>query len=221
MLTVSPFTSQPPERQQEVEFSYIYSKRNTMKTCAKCKQNKDLIDFMEDKTIKCGYRSYCRECQRIKSKEDSRKRYKNGKRKQYNVEKANDISLKYKKWRLENINIISKKANIKYKTDLNFRLKHILRARIQKALILGCKRTSSTELLGCNIEEYKQYLESKFTKGMNWNNYGRKKGCWNIDHIKPCSSFDLNDIEQQKQCFNYINTQPMWWEENLKKGTRV
>jgi hypothetical protein len=192
-----------------------------MKICAKCKQNKDLIDFIKDKTIKCGYRSYCRECQRIKSKEDSRKRYKNGKRKQYNVEKAKDISLKYKEWRLENISSISKKANVRYKNDLNFRLKHILRVRIQKALVLGCKRTSSTELLGCNIEEYKQYLESKFTKGMNWDNYGRKEGCWNIDHIKPCSSFDLNDIEQQKQCFNYINTQPMWWEENLKKGARV
>ena len=152
-----------------------------MKTCAKCKQNKDLTDFMEDKTIKCGYRSYCRECQRIKSK----------------------------------------KANIKYKTDLNFRLKHILRARIQKALVSGCKRTSSTELLGCSIEEYKQYLESKFTEGMNWDNYGRKEGYWNVDHIKPCSSFNLTDLEQQKQCFNYTNTQPMWWEENLKKGSRV
>jgi hypothetical protein len=189
-----------------------------MKICAKCKQNKDLINFMEDKTIKCGYRSYCKECQRIKSKEDSRKRYKNGKRKQYNVEKANDISLKYKKWRLENINIISKKANIKYKTDLNFRLKHILRARIQKALVLGCKRTSSTKLLGCNIEEYKQYLESKFIEGMNWGNYGRKG--WHIDHIKPCILFDMSDPKQQKQCFHYANLQPLWWKDNLKKYSK-
>jgi hypothetical protein len=35
---------------------------------------------------------------------------------------------------------------------------------------------------------------------MTWNNHGN---IWEIDHIKSCSSFDLTDIEQQKQCFYY------------------
>jgi hypothetical protein len=42
---------------------------------------------------------------------------------------------------------------------------------------------------------------------MTWSNHGE---IWEIDHIKPCSSFNLADIEQQKQCFHYSNTQPLF-----------
>lgn len=179
-----------------------------MKKCAICKIEKELNNFRTDKTIKCGYRSYCIECENIKIKENGRKRYKNGKRKQYNKENADVISSKYKKWRLDNLASISKKASERYNTDPEYKLKHILRVRVQKALKLDCKNTSSKELLGCNIFEYKLYLESKFTEGMSWENYGRKG--WHIDHIIPCSSFNLLDIEQQKQCFHYTNLQPLF-----------
>lgn len=49
---------------------------------------------------------------------------------------------------------------------------------------------------------------------MSWENYGE----WHIDHIKPCSSFDLSDPKQQKECFNYTNLQPLWAIDNLKKS---
>jgi hypothetical protein len=189
-----------------------------MKTCAKCKQEKELAYFRTDTTIKCGYRSYCLECEKTKIRENGRKRYENGKRKQYNRDKADIISSKYKEWRLNNISYISKKAAERYNSDPEHRLKHILRVRIQKALKLNCKKTSSVELLGCSISEYRIYLESKFTEGMNWDNYGRKG--WHIDHIIPCDSFNLSDPEQQKQCFHYTNTQPLWWNDNLKKHTK-
>lgn len=42
---------------------------------------------------------------------------------------------------------------------------------------------------------------------MTWDNYGKY---WHIDHIIPCSSFDLTDIEQQKKCFHYTNLQPLF-----------
>jgi hypothetical protein len=190
-----------------------------MKLCAKCKQEKELVCFRVDKTIKCGYRSYCFECEKIKTRENGRKRYRNGKRKQYNKDKADIISSKYKEWRLNNISSISKKALERYNNDPEYRLKHILRVRIQKALKLNCKKTSSTELLGCSISEYRLYLESQFTEGMNWDNYGRKG--WHIDHIIPCDLFDLSDPKQQKQCFHYTNTQPLWWDDNLRKHTKL
>lgn len=41
-----------------------------------------------------------------------------------------------------------------------------------------------------------------------------------IDHIKPCTSFDLADPEQQKACFHYTNLQPLWAVDNLKKGEK-
>ena len=38
------------------------------------------------------------------------------------------------------------------------------------------------------------------------------------DHVRPCSLFDLTDLEEQKKCFNFKNLQPLWAEENLSKG---
>lgn len=72
------------------------------------------------------------------------------------------------------------------------------------------------DLLGCTIEEFRAYLESKFTEGITWDNYG-KQG-WVIDHIIPCRSFDLTKIEEQKKCFNYKNMQPLWNTDNQKKS---
>ena len=37
---------------------------------------------------------------------------------------------------------------------------------------------------------------NKFFLEMDWENRGV---VWEIDHIKPCASFDLTNIEQQKE----------------------
>jgi hypothetical protein len=101
------------------------------------------------------------------------------------------------------------------KTDVNFRIKCYLRNRIYYAIKNNSKFKSTLHLLGCSIEELKNHLSSKFTEGMNWNNYGK----WHIDHIKPCASFDLSKPEEQFKCFHYTNLQPLWAKENLSKGS--
>ena len=63
-----------------------------------------------------------------------------------------------------------------------------------------------------------KYLERKFQPGMTWRNQSRFG--WHIDHIKPCSKFDLSDPIQQKICFNYKNLQPLWAEENIRKSNK-
>jgi hypothetical protein len=54
---------------------------------------------------------------------------------------------------------------------------------------------------------------------MTWENHG--KFGWHIDHIIPCASFDLTDLEQQKKCFHYTNFQPLWWRENILKSDNL
>ena len=103
-------------------------------------------------------------------------------------------------------------------TYIQFRILCNLRCRIGSALKGKTKVTRTTILLGCTPDNLIIHLESKFTEGMSWENYGGEMG-WQIDHIKPCASFDLSDIEQQKKCFHYSNMQPLWAIDNLKKGS--
>ena len=79
------------------------------------------------------------------------------------------------------------------------------------------KKKRSQELLGATFDEVKTWIESKWTDGMNWDNYGE----WHMDHKIPCSSFDLSDPEQQKICFHYSNLQPLWRFDNLSKGAKI
>ena len=73
------------------------------------------------------------------------------------------------------------------------------------------------KLLDCSIPELRLYIESKFQKGMTWDNYGE----WHLDHVIPCDTFDLTDSEQQKICFHYTNLQPLWAVDNLKKHNKL
>jgi hypothetical protein len=99
--------------------------------------------------------------------------------------------------------------------DPTFRMVVSFRARLYKAV--KRKTTGSFELLGCSAEALKIHLESLFSPGMSWENYGD----WHIDHRRPCASFDLSDPEQQKACFHFSNLQPLWKEDNLRKGAKT
>jgi 23S rRNA maturation mini-RNase III len=125
------------------------------------------------------------------------------------------------RWREENKDILSEKQKEynkrrqhirnaqdveRRKNDPQFRILCATRGRIGQ-LLKQNKTNRTTELLGCSLEIFKSHLESQFKPEMNWDNYGE---IWEVDHIKPCSSFDLTDIEQQKQCFHYTNTQPLF-----------
>jgi len=72
------------------------------------------------------------------------------------------------------------------------------------------------DILGYTGIEFKEHMESLFKEGMSWSNYGR----WHLDHIIPKRSFvyeSIND-KQVKECWALDNLQPLWAEENLKKG---
>jgi len=74
------------------------------------------------------------------------------------------------------------------------------------------------ELIGCSIAFLKEHLVARFQPGMSWENYG--KGGWDVDHARPCASFNLTDPAQQRECFHYSNLQPMWHMPNIKKSDK-
>lgn len=209
-----------------------------MKICLKCNIEKDLSDFTNNKTKKDGKCVYCRSCYaainkkwRDNNKEADKKIHdrwgknnietirKNRLRYYYrHKEERNNYSKKYRQKNKDTIRAKNRKYTIKkYYEDINFRLTVLLRGRLWKAISRESKQSSSLVLLGCSIEELKIHLEKQFTKGMTWENYGK----WHIDHIKPCCSFDLTDIEQQKICFHYANLQPLWAKDNIRKNGKI
>lgn len=94
----------------------------------------------------------------------------------------------------------NKKVRYKVKIRLHSRLLAALRAQGVK------KKTNFNHLVGCTNKDLFEYIESKFTNGMNWEN----RTLWEIDHIKPCSRFNLLDHKEQIRCFHYTNLQPIW-----------
>lgn len=111
--------------------------------------------------------------------------------------------------------------------DPLFRLKSALRCSVYGMVVRrsGGESKRTRDLIGCDYNHLKAYLESLWFPGMSWTNYGAYRidqpPTWHIDHIRPCDSFDLTDPAQQKACFHYTNLQPLWAADNISKGTRL
>lgn len=151
---------------------------------------------------------------------DERKRRKSECDKRYRQNNKEKISVMKKNYSSSlNGKEQSKAWQKKMMNDVEFRTKKRLRGRIYVALKRGVKSESTIQLLGCSIEYFKQYFESLFTDEMSWDKY--IDGGIHIDHIIPCSHFNLTDPLEQKKCFHYTNLQPLWGIDNLRKGVSL
>jgi hypothetical protein len=75
-------------------------------------------------------------------------------------------------------------------------------------------RTRPTiEYLGCTAEYFHDYLKSKMTEGMTFENI-------HIDHTKPISAFNLANHDDFLDCCHYTNMQPLLAFDNLSKRNR-
>ena len=200
-----------------------------MKICTKCNLELEFEDFYKKKNSKSGYNNICKNCRKTyneKNKNISERYYLDNKEKinqsskiyyinnkdKHNVRvkewQKNNKSKKlsyFRKWRIENKEYF-RLYSINYYKNLNNKISHIMRVRMSTEL-KNYKSNSTIILLGCSIGYFKEYISNQFRPEMNWDNHGE---VWELDHIKPCSSFNLIDINEQKECFNYINYQPLF-----------
>ena len=119
-----------------------------------------------------------------------------------------------RRWRRSNAKRLNAEIKNRRHTDICFRLKCNLRSRIHAALIKHYKTGSAVRDLGCDIDAFKTYIESKFQIGMNWDNYGQ----WHLDHIIPLCKFDLSVRAQFLNAARYTNYQPLWGTDNCRKN---
>lgn len=96
---------------------------------------------------------------------------------------------------------------------LDVKLKDNYRRRHTKSLKDVPRVKKAHELLGCGLKHFKKHIESQFTEGMTWDNYGS----WHIDHKIPLMNFDMRKLSEQKKAFHYKNTRPLWADDNRKR----
>lgn len=179
-------------------------KEPIIKNCVVC--DKEFIQKRKDK-ITCD--ASCSQRLWVKNNPD-----KNWDR--YNSESA---KLKKKKWREENVDKVRAIKNRykmkKYNTDVLYNLKESTSNLIRNSFkSKGSKKTKTTDILGCSINEFKIYLESKFDSWMSWENKGnwdgiptKERESWDIDHIIP---LDTAVTEEDVIRLNhYTNLQPL------------
>jgi hypothetical protein len=189
------------------------------KVCNICKIEKNFDEFNKSSQHKSGYRNYCKSCQKEMSKKYKDRlgiEFKERKRK-WADENKEKVKQYRKKTYQKHGKRISKEKYEKMKSDPTKYLKILMRRRITAILNSKnlSKRLPREQIVGCSYENLKTYLESKFEDSMTWENRGK----WHIDHIIPLSSA-TNEEEVYKLC-HYTNLQPLWAEDNLKKGKKI
>lgn len=201
------------------------------KKCTCCGQVKPISEFSKKSRNKDGLDTNCKSCRNAKNKKyrDENKEKFNAKRKEYYQENREHILEQKKKYtdshkqekaeydkvyRQQNKERLRKQKNEWAKNSLEYKIINNIRRRVAHALKGESKSEHTMSLIGCDIEFLKEYISSMFSEGMSWDNYGE----WHLDHIRPCSSFDLSNPDEQKECFNYKNLQPLWAIDNLKKA---
>ena len=173
------------------------------KLCAGCADVLPRTSFSKNMNNKNGLESKCKPCRAAASKTYYHK---------HEAYRKNQIALK------------THYCRERYTTNPQYKTTKILRNRLRQALKRAVngkfpkKSMSTLKLLGCDMSFYMKHIEKQFKPGMTWENQGK---IWHLDHRLPCASFDLTDPEQQKVCFSYLNMQPLWAIDNMKKGAKL
>ena len=157
------------------------------KVCTKCKVEKELSEFISNKSNKDKLTFNCRNC--------IREYYYN------NRDSAVKKSMEYEK--------------NKKKTDPIYNLRKDIGSIIRKALRYNKSATfreksKLKDILGCSLQFFRNHLEEQFQPWMNWDNRGLYNGQpnhgWDVDHIIPKST--AKTIEEVIKLNHYTNLRP-------------
>lgn len=137
-----------------------------------------------------------------------------------NREKSNSIK---KAWKLRNREKYLKKERDRERTKCAVNPMHRLSCRVSKAIWAFFKGGKAgrkwSELVGYDLEQLKQRVESLFSGTMTWENYGK---VWELDHIRPKSWFTGYPTPEDavRAAWALTNLQPLLISKNRSKCNR-
>lgn len=178
----------------------VVAPSDKMLTCIKCNTTQNCSNFRSTKKSETGYFNICNTCWKPST---------------WNKEKQKASEKKYVSNNPEKMKAKWKKAATNPTRIIRDRLNH----RIVDAMksVNTRKDNKTGNYTGCSMPYLKIWFEFHFTDTINWNNYGD----WHIDHVLPCSHFDLTKVDDQMKCFNWQNLRPCLKLENMEKGNKI
>ncbi len=181
----------------------------------KCKECHKIIEVVNRRFKLCDVCSRKKQLQRCRNYKKNNKEDISKYNKQYKSVNKEMVSEYNRTYNLEHREEIQKRQTAQHRkrreTDIQFKMSKKLRCSFTK--FLNSKRkTVIRDTVGCDLAEYKKWIEFNFDENMSWDNYGEY---WQIDHVLCIHLFDLTILDEQKICFNWKNTRPLNKIKNL------
>ena len=222
--------------------SFSFSKNTKdqkMPNCRECNTSKALKWQEEHREYKAEYWKdwrkkngiYVSDC--AKQWREENKEYKSNKDREYRENNKEYVVKKKKEYYDSNRDALIKKSSDYYHSHKQLKGSlpvmsapmRKIKKRMGKSIwdaLHGRKAKISWEVwVGYTAKDLMEHLESLFTEGMSWDNYG-KKG-WEIDHKVPVIAFDFTntDSDEFRLCWSLENIQPLWAKENMAKNSKI
>jgi len=196
------------------------------KTCTKCPPEKNVKPITEFYICKGGrIRSSCKECDNAMSRayKARSKKHISSYNEKYKKEHCDEISVYNHNYNKNNRKIISERQRITREkrrgVDFKFFIATSLRTKLYRFVKTKgntCKEIES--IIGCDYNALEVWFRYLFEDKMSFYNYGEY---WTIDHVYPCSKYDLTKDEMIYECFNWRNLRPMIKLHNNKKVNKI
>jgi hypothetical protein len=191
--------------------------------CKECNKIRKAQYYLDNKEWIDERNSKWKEANRDKLREDGKVYYQLNKektaenKKEYRLKNKDIIRIKNKEyWETKGRERKRLRDKERMKNDPLFKLRRTIKCLIYNSIKNGGfgKKSKSNEILGISYNEFKLYIENKFSEGMTWENHGD----WHFDHITPISWAKTED--EIYKLNHYSNFQPLWREDNLSKGNK-
>lgn len=98
------------------------------------------------------------------------------------------------------------------------KLKKRLRRTLWAFFKLGLYPKVGSTLVGCSRAAFIAHIQSQLPSGLTMSGYGKD---WELDHIHPCSTFNLHDPRQRSKAFHWSNIRPLGKSANRRKSAKV
>jgi hypothetical protein len=230
-----------PKPQPEDYLRFGLQPNDDMRRCTKCDEWKPATtEVFHRTTSRCGLEARCKKCLNICHKQYSEK-IKASPKPQYSPEDTKKchtcgqeklVAEFYKNLRRPSglksqcktceLTVLYAYRKRRCQTDPTYRLIKNMRNAMNKALSGKIKSSHTLDYVGMELEELWQHFEPQFQPGMTRKNYGE----WHVDHIRPIASFKFKEFKGEEfeaalhACWHYTNLQPLWAEDNLRKGAK-